>query len=133
MKILLFIVCFMLVQQLYFIGMFYQKKKAPLNNPDYFKIYWTAFIMLALVGLSTLFYINNQPSIYLMLMYPLYSFIVYRLMYKLFVSQFKRDPVVAIRTYSKRLKWDRLFGLCFLALITIVPFGLLLIIFPELN
>ncbi|RKR82224.1 hypothetical protein BDD43_2395 [Mucilaginibacter gracilis] len=131
MEFACFLFGLMSMQVFHFLGMFYEKKKAPLNNPKYFSAIWIITIALALIGLSTFFYKNHGPNFYLFLANPLYAYITYRVMSVWFIKKMHRYPVFAAKTTDPKLFWDRVFGFCFSFAAFVLPIVILVVLYPK--
>lgn len=100
---------------------------SPLVKPKYFKIILLICIGLAIIALSTIGYVTKTKSStlknpYLFLLCPLYSLIVYRLLYIGFRKMYNRDPI----NYGKDAitsanSSDKLFQFLFLMLSILGP------------
>ncbi len=120
-----FITSVMLVPVLYISGFINKKGNTILDNVAYQKVFWILFTVLALIGISTVFYLKLDRDFYLFMICPFYSFSLYRLMFYVFVLIRHRNPVVAAKTTDTKLFWDRVFGFSFWILTLIVPVGII--------
>lgn len=88
---------------------------------------------LAILGvlLSILFY--KERNMYIALIAPLYSVLIYRPMYLYFVHKTKRKPIDTTMDWRSGLFFDRLFNVVYAILSTVLPMVGILVLSSMIN
>lgn len=105
-----------------FIFVFFRKW---LEEKSSWSLLLTAFIAIAIVGELLTFFIDRNDQLYIFLINPLFSVLLFRLMYSGFIKLFNRKPIDTFFDFRKGLFWDRCFNLFYCLFITVVPMWLI--------
>lgn len=91
-----------------------------LNDKKSFKFILIITILIGIVGLTLTALKVHNDGIFILLIAPIFSVLLYRVMYNFFVKKLDREPQDTFMDFSDGNYADRLFNIAFF------PFGLIL-------